>query len=271
MKVLHRVKDRRRLMLMGLAKADMLKGDFKRMLSGLGYDSSRRTLNPTRFKPPTDNTQDFMPKWVQVALNVILGTNLSIDGKLGPVTRQAIKRFQRQEGITSHGYVDDLTMQVLELRVGVQAPRHINHEAIPHLLMLPRRGIWKPRHRDKDRTKKRGKKEEEGPEIADPDAEVDTNRAHPGPLQTEAMRAVCGVAFDDEFIGDSAEELGRKDVKGLRQEIDGFVARNVLAPSQDVPDWLQRARDLARAHQEMAAGIIRRQWWSLQGGDESGD
>ena len=257
MKTLQRVIQRRRMMLMGMARQDMLKGDFQRMLSSLGYDGSKRTLDPSRFRPPTDNTQDFMQKWVQVALNVLLGTKLKIDGKIGPITRQAIKRLQRQEGLTAHGYMDDRTLQVMEMRVGVKAPRHVEHEAIPHLLMLPRRGVWKPGKKDgKGRRKGGGRSDKDKKE--EPDADVGPAKA--GILQEEAMSAVAAVAFDEDFVSTSAERLGRKDKKALGAHMKTWLKE--AESSEDTPDWLQRARDLARAHQELSASILRQNWWS---------
>ena len=265
MKTLQRVKERRRMMLVGLARQDMLKGDFKRMLGAMGYDGSKRQFDPTRFRPPTDNTQDFMQKWVQVALNVLLGTKLKIDGKLGPITRQAIKRLQRQEGITSHGYVDDRTLQVLELRVGVRAPRHVEHEAVPHLLMLPRRGVWKPKRR-RDRPTRGKKQDEEGGEQQVEEAlPVAEKPAKPGILQDEAMNAAAALAFDDGFVADAATELERKDKPALRKAMHAWFKEQQAA--EEPTEWLQRARDLARAHVEASASILRQSWWQSEGGE----
>lgn len=252
MKTLQRVKQRRKLMLMELARADILKGDFKKMLASLGYDGSKRTLDPSRFKPPGDTSQDMMQKWVQVAMNVVLGTKLSVDGRIGPITRQAIKRFQRQEGLASHGYIDDRTLQVLELRCGVSAPRGVQHEAIPSLLMFPRRGIWK---RDNDKKTKK-KSDSKAQEPAAP--------AEPGILQDEAMKAVAALAFDDEFTADAATTLKRRDASKLNAEMHAWLRLHERAPDAR-PDWLQRAHDHARAHEERAASIVREQWWEGMG------
>lgn len=264
MKTLQRVSQRRRQMLMGMARESLLKGDFKKMLSSLGYDGSKRTLDPSTFRPPTDATQGFMQKWVQVALNVLLGTKMRIDGKLGPISRQAIKRFQRQEGITATGFVDDLTLQVLELRVGVRAPRHVQHEPLPFLMMLPKRSIWKPASTRKKRRKNGASVPDDTATdsrvAAAADEEVSIKRATPGVLQTEAMGAVAELAFDDDFVADAAAELGRKDNKKLRAEMNEWLRANDRDP-ENRPDWIQQVHDHARAHAERAASITRQHWW----------
>ncbi len=274
MKVLHRVELRRKMMIVGLAKAEMLKGDYHKLLTQLGYDRTKKSLDPTRFKPPVDNTTGYMQKWVQIALNVVLGLNLTIDGVLGPVTRQAIKRLQRREGILTHGYVDDRTLQVLELRTGMRSPRQVEHEGVPWLMRMPRRGIWRPKGwQDKDEGKGKGKgKGKGGPEndqaggleaqVADPDAAVDVEHATPGVLQDEAMQAVMASAFSDEFAAEAADELN-KPKKAIRKELDAWVQEQ---RGGEAEDWLLRTRDLARAHPEMAAGIVRRQWWGTREG-----
>jgi peptidoglycan hydrolase-like protein with peptidoglycan-binding domain len=255
------------MMLMGLAKANMLKGDFKRLVGSLGYDGSKKSFDPKRFTPPTKNTQDFMQKWLQVALNVVLGINLSIDGKIGAITRQAIKRLQRQEGLTAHGYIDDRTLQVLELRTGVQAPRQMGHEAVPHLLRHPKRGIWKKEAKSakgKKRATERGAGDKAaGPQGAAKDA---VDPATSGILQTEAMDTVAEIAFDSDFVSETATELNRKDPAALRKEMDSWLRQAESAPDER-PDWLQRAHDLARAHAESSASILRQQWWAAMEDD----
>lgn len=282
MKVLQRSDQRRRMMLIGLARAEMLKGDYQRLLRSMGYDGSKKQFDPTRFKPPTDNTHAYTEKWVQVALNVILGLKMTVDGVTGPITRQAIKRFQRTEGLTAHGYIDDQTLQVLELRTGVQAPRQSGHEGVPSLLRWNRRGIWRPKdQQDRGGAKTKGEGKD-GPEhdaaALSPDG-VDSERdgeaevggksrsarkvkpAVAGILQTEAMHSVVAVAFDDAFVAEAALELGRPG-KAVRSDVDAWM--NDQQQAENTPDWLQRAQDLARAHQELAASIVRQQWWATQ-------
>ncbi len=79
--------------------------------------------------PPTANrTSAGYIRWVQSALNQAMGLRLSADGVMGPMTRAAIRDFQRRQGLTADGVVGPLTEQAL-LRSGtpsLPAPNVIN-------------------------------------------------------------------------------------------------------------------------------------------------
>ena len=52
-------------------------------------------------------------RWVQQALNRVLGTQLSVDGIIGTQTRRAIRRFQEQQGLAVDGIVGRQTEAAL--------------------------------------------------------------------------------------------------------------------------------------------------------------
>ncbi len=250
----------RRRMLMELGKSELAKPDRKSMLSSLGYDASKKALNPSRNRPPVDNTYGSFKKWVQAALNVVLGTSLKRDGVIKLVTRAVIKRFQLHEGLTAHGYIDEMTLQILELRVGMKAPRSVRHEALPHLLRLPRKGVWKPPGRKK-RDQKRKDRAPPGEVEAEAEAGGLSAKVAPGVQQREAEAAVAAVAFDEEFVAMATEQRDKSDPDGLRREMSEWLEQARGLAEEDSPAWLSRMRLRARGEQEEAASIVRRQWW----------
>ncbi len=52
-------------------------------------------------------------RWVQAALNRVLGTRLAVDGIAGPRTRSAIRAFQQRRGLTVDGIVGPQTRAAL--------------------------------------------------------------------------------------------------------------------------------------------------------------
>jgi len=56
-------------------------------------------------------------KWVQTMLNRIIGLRLSIDGKMGPATRSALRNFQNKMGLKPDGALDTNTKNAL-IRAG---------------------------------------------------------------------------------------------------------------------------------------------------------
>jgi hypothetical protein len=57
-------------------------------------------------------------RWVQQALNQILGLRLQVDGIIGPATGSAIRSFQQREGLAVDGIVGPQTERALAARVG---------------------------------------------------------------------------------------------------------------------------------------------------------
>jgi hypothetical protein len=67
------------------------------------------------------NSQNYI-RWVQQALNRILGLRLNVDGIIGPQTRSAIRDFQRRRGLPADGIVGPATERAF-VGAGVQAPK----------------------------------------------------------------------------------------------------------------------------------------------------
>ncbi|HAG83276.1 MAG TPA: hypothetical protein DCL61_19565, partial [Cyanobacteria bacterium UBA12227] len=54
--------------------------------------------------PTNRNSREYI-RWIQTSLNQILGIGLVVDGIMGPQTRNAIRRFQQQQGLVPDGIV----------------------------------------------------------------------------------------------------------------------------------------------------------------------
>ena len=52
-------------------------------------------------------------KWIQTALNVVAGENLSVDGKYGPLTETAVKKFQKENNLLVDGAAGVVTISKL--------------------------------------------------------------------------------------------------------------------------------------------------------------
>jgi len=70
----------------------------------------RRNQNPFA---PGSATRDEQIRWVQRFLNRILNQNLPVDGVMSPLTRTAVRNFQRRYGLPPTGYVGPDTQQAL--------------------------------------------------------------------------------------------------------------------------------------------------------------
>lgn len=276
---------RRQRMLEHLSKSGALRGNAKEMARALGYRGAKNAVNPTRYQPDVKSGRAGFTQWVQSALQTVLGVRLKVDGNLGPVTRNVIKQFQRIEGLTAHGYLDERTIQVLELRTGVKAPRGASHEAIPHLLLLPRRNVWKPPPTD-DKGKKKAQGQtpaqdagaakesdaasatHEDPAHESPGAAAGRKAAHesaaegarPGMLQDEAMQAAGELAFADDFAQLAAERLGQDAWQPVQKQMKAWwKAQRSL---EQRARWVDLAAAEARGLQGQAASRLRRRWWS---------
>jgi peptidoglycan hydrolase-like protein with peptidoglycan-binding domain len=65
-------------------------------------------------------TSDYI-RWLQAALNQILGLKLTVDGTMGPQTRSAIRTFQQKQGLAADGVVGPRTEAAL-IAAGVSRP-----------------------------------------------------------------------------------------------------------------------------------------------------
>ncbi len=266
-------------MLHELGKSGALQGGAKAQAQGIGYRGGKQAVNPNATRPNMVNAPDTFAKWAQAALGTVLGVSVKIDGNMGPHTRDLIRRFQRSEGLTTHGFLDERTIQVLELRTGVRAPRGFAHEAVPHLLRAERPRIWQPK-RDQDKVKKRQKSGAQTAEQAGAtpdgsataafagDAEAPTADKHaatpviPGFQQDEAMGAVAAQAFDNDFSHLAADRLGREDWQAVQHEMQGWWTELQTLAAAAQPRWLRLASAEARVRDDRASSRVRRRWWS---------
>ena len=65
------------------------------------------------------STSSLYVKWIQETLNSLQGSNLTVDGILGPLTRAAVMTFQRSWGITVDGVVGPETDYYLRSALGL--------------------------------------------------------------------------------------------------------------------------------------------------------
>ena len=72
----------------------------------------------TEWESEVDRSSRDYIKWVQQSLNQILGLRLTVDGNLGPQTRNAIRSFQKQNGLTADGMVGPSTQVALKTALG---------------------------------------------------------------------------------------------------------------------------------------------------------
>jgi outer membrane protein OmpA-like peptidoglycan-associated protein len=69
-------------------------------------------------KPGTTRTANI--RWLQSALNRVLGLRLAVDGIAGPQTRSAIRSLQRRQGLTVDGIAGPRTFAALHALLGSQ-------------------------------------------------------------------------------------------------------------------------------------------------------
>jgi len=56
----------------------------------------------------------FDVRWVQSSLNTLMNAGLQVDGIMGPLTIEAVKRYQQRSGLEPDGWVGVLTLAQLE-------------------------------------------------------------------------------------------------------------------------------------------------------------
>ncbi len=263
-------------MIRELGKAELYRFDARKAATAMGHDKARDALKPARWVPPQDATWRTLEKWTQAALNVVLGTRLKIDGLLKGETREALRRFQKLEGLVPHGYLDERTLVALEARVGVHAPRLEGKEPLRRLvrgrLRVP---PPKPKGRDEeDRDAER--KSGAGPDGAELDAGHDRQASETANgqtteqdsprhrrlndvLQREAEDSVAAMAFDTSFAVDAGAHVGRTPDAALLDEMQSWFQQAVAAGERS-PDWVARLSTLARTEPEAAVETVRAAW-----------
>ena len=78
----------------------------------------RLGLAPAQAAITARATHAFDVKWVQTSLNKQMGTNLRIDGALGPETMKAVQAYQKKRGLVEDGWPGPLTLAALEKDLG---------------------------------------------------------------------------------------------------------------------------------------------------------
>lgn len=279
--------------------------DKKAAIGALGHEAGAKALAPDTHKATTPGGANDLGRWIQAALNRILGVKLPVDGSMDGLTRQALQRFQRMEGLLTHGFADERTIQVLELRVGVPCPRGAGHEPVPWLLRRAPKAMWFPRpkgqggsERDEGPTetgtspegptaaaKAKAKAKPEGPEAVNESAELktaneldlevpevraDAETPSDGSAQHESLRGARELALSGRFLERAAEELGRSDLAQLREEIRSWIDNLAALNNDQAPAWLRTARADARPSASNTASLLRQAWWTEKFGPTPG-
>lgn len=78
------------------------------------------------------NNADYV-RWVQSALNRILGLRLTVDGKMGPATRSALRTFQQRSRLAVDGITGPQTEQALISAGATPPPGYAGPGRIVHL------------------------------------------------------------------------------------------------------------------------------------------
>lgn len=278
---LGQVGGRRRRMMAELFKAD-LGGSAKSMMTTLSYGASRAVVAPGGQRPAQDDRHLVMEKWVQAALNVVLGMNLKLDGLLRGESRAALQRFQRSRNLNTHGFVDEETLLALELEVGVRAPRDGTYQpTVTPVWMEERRKPAPPPAKppSKDGTGGRdGPSGKDGtaakpgpsdaPGAAGPQRERSADTRSPEDrraqaaadmLKREAEQAVVARAFGRSFVDEELERLGRPGDAALHLEMLRWW-QDARAPGDPAPRWVTDALALARERPAEAAARIQAEW-----------
>jgi outer membrane protein OmpA-like peptidoglycan-associated protein/subtilisin family serine protease len=64
-------------------------------------------------------------RWLQASLNRVINAGLTVDGRDGPSTRAAIRRFQQSRGLTADGIAGERTRAALRAALG-EAPQQVS-------------------------------------------------------------------------------------------------------------------------------------------------
>ncbi len=231
---------RRALLAAELAKAQV--GKPSTALAGV--------VPPGALKPQLPEGVLMLEKWVQAALNVALGMKLPVDGVLKGETRLALMRFQKEAGLTAHGYLDEKTLQALEQWVGAHAPREGRHGGLSRL--------WQVGDRPAERLPPPPEKPKRPEGLT-----VQQERAQAAQklLQREAELAVEHEAFARDFVEEQMERLGRQGAAALHAEMQAWLeAARRTARDGNAPEWLSKVETAARSRPQEATAALRAAW-----------
>ena len=144
-----RREERQQQIMARLKRDKVLPKSLTKMAAEMGYHRGRAAMQPSRHAPGPKPGEKHFVRWLKAALSSILGLPVDASRQMNRATRAALKAFQRKEGLTAHGFADERTLQVLELRTGLHAPRNVGHEGIPVLLLVPLKKPWQPKKKGK--------------------------------------------------------------------------------------------------------------------------
>jgi hypothetical protein len=85
-------------------------------------DSPRKAVSAQELEAWTHESGRDEVMWVQSSLNRVMGSGLTVDGVVGPMTRAAIMAFQRAEGLAVDGIVGPITRAALQRKAGGGSP-----------------------------------------------------------------------------------------------------------------------------------------------------
>ena len=88
--------------------------------SGFGELEALNAEEPLALQSGTTRTAESNIRWLQSALNRVLGLRLAVDGNAGPQTRSAIRSLQRRQGLTVDGIAGPRTIAALRALLGPQ-------------------------------------------------------------------------------------------------------------------------------------------------------
>ncbi|HAN32861.1 MAG TPA: hypothetical protein DCQ06_14800 [Myxococcales bacterium] len=258
-------RDMRRQEIVSRLKRDkVLPKNIKAMAGEMGYQRGRKVMQPGRQVPGPRPGEKNLVRWLKAALSSILGVSTDASSSMNRMTRAALKAFQRKEGLSAHGFADERTLQVLELRTGLDAPRNVGHEAVPALIIVPLKKPWHPKKpKGEDADDPTSGQNADDPRVAEAQqaaTQAAQTQATPGPIQKEAIDAAAAVAFDNEFAQLAAERLHELDPKETQKAMHRWWSEHLDAPVR--PRWVDLVQDEARALQSQAASRLRRRWWS---------
>ena len=78
-----------------------------------GFPSSRLNKETEFIESEVNRKSGVYARWVQRSLNKVMGLKLAVDGDIGPITKSAIRKFQRREGLAVDASVGPNTERAL--------------------------------------------------------------------------------------------------------------------------------------------------------------